>query len=356
MSYLDKVASKFKGKGELQQYMKYNQYVKKPIRIMTLLDNLELINDLYFKIKTLENKIERTPKGTIKHCLNNTFGCYDAIPIYNSKNNILRGLIFTVILYNKVYVFKLGRLTNRKENTMTGVKAFKILVEELTKDKIDITKYSEDDGKKYKDEISEYPIVNFRLKERIPHVNHIDLNQAWPSALSRAIPEFRKTFERLDKTILNSALGYCQSKYCDFKFSKLAMLGINNTNELIYEMTAKMVMEGFEIVGYNTDGIWYYDKKNEGRLYHDELEGKGLDHWKHDYIDVQFYANSDGQYYIIKPDGKYEFKLRGYYQYETLKPREAWENEDDFFKAIESVVEVRWDEEIGLLVNKGALE
>jgi len=340
------------GKGEIQKFMKYNRFVHEPYRIDKLIRDVDKVNELYFNIKkTLKNKIITTASGSIKQGdFRNTYGCYDVIVVRNSANNVLRGIIITVLIRNEVWVFKCGRLTNNEKNTMTGTKAYAILKEELEKDGIDITSYVEEDGRKYKEQIDKYPIVNYYTKKELDHVNHIDLVHAWPSALCRKHPEFTKTFKRLDKSVLNSALGYCQSKYIDYKLSKLSMIGINDTNELIYEMTRKMIMEDFVIVGYNTDGIWYMDGKNQNRLYHDEKEGSNMFEWKHDYIDVKFYANSDGQYYIMK-DGKYEFKLRGYYQYETIKPREQWTDKQDFFKAIASSVYVVFDEEKGLIIR-----
>ena len=306
---------------------------------------------MYFTLKkTLTHKIVRTEKGCIAKNIVNAAGCYDVQVVKNSANNVIRGIIITVLLRSHIWVIKCGRLTNARDNTMSGAKAFKILKEELLKDGIDLKNYEEKDGKEYKAKIETFPIVNTFLKKEFEHVNHIDLNLAWPSALCRAMPEFEKTFSRLNKKILNSALGFCQSRFCGYKLSKLPMIGINDTNKVIGELTDKLVDEDFIVIGYNTDGIWYKDAKEQGRLYHDENEGKGLHHWKHDYIDVLFYAYSDGQYYIIK-NGRIEYKLRGYYQYENIKPREEWTTVEDFFNAIKSAVEVYWDDERGLVVR-----
>lgn len=349
---LYKYLTKKFGKGEKQQFLKWDKMVKKPIRITKLLANERDINDLYFILKTsLDHKIIWTEKGCIARDLDNALGVYDVHIVKNSANNVIKGIIFTIILNNTVWVIKCGRLTNREDNTMSGKKAFAILKKELEKDGVKLSDYEEEDGIEYKEQIDDYPIMNVVLKREIEHVNHIDLNQAWPSALAAAMPEFEKTFARLDKKVLNSALGYCQSKYCGYRLSRLPMIGINDTNKVIDDLTDKLVDNDFLVVGYNTDGIWYIDRLHQNRLYHDDNEGKGLHHWKHDWVDVKFYAQSNGQYYFIPKSGKIEYRLRGYYQYETIKPREEWDTTDDFFKAIASAVEVTWDDKRGLLVR-----
>lgn len=339
------------GNGEIQPFLKYDRMVKHPIYIKRLLENEKEVNGLYFRVKnTLKHKIVRSEKGSIVKDLENTLGAYDVQVVKNSANNVIKGVIITVILRNHIWVFKCGRLTVTEDNNMSGKRAFAILKEELEKDGVKLADYYDDDGEQYKAEIDAYPICNCILHKEIPHVNHIDLNQAWPSALAKRMPEFERTFKRIDKKVLNPALGYCQSKFCGFRLAKLPMIGINDTNLRIDDLTDKLIDQDFLIAGYNTDGIWYFDATGKNRLYHDKDEGLGLHKWKHDYTDVTFYAHSNGQYYIRKGD-KIEYKLRGYYQYETIKPREEWDTVDDFFKAIASAVEVTWDNDKGLIVR-----
>ena len=167
--------------------------------------------------------------------------------------------------------------------------------------------------------------------------------------MAKAHPELKNSLQTLynkkGKFYPSVALGYCQSKYCNYRWANLAKEGINGTNKVIKSLCTKLRFQDFEIVGINTDGIWYMDAKKENRLYHDENEGKGFGKWKHDHIDCEFMAYSSGQYWY-RENGKFTPVARGSYGYELLKPRDQWD-EHDFDKAMYTMIQIIWTDGIG---------
>ena len=55
----------------------------------------------------------------------------------------------------------------------------------------------------------------------------------------------------------------------------VAKAGIEWNNNHIDDLADKLIKSGREIIGFNTDGIWY-----QGDVYHDSNEGVGLGKWK----------------------------------------------------------------------------
>lgn len=331
----------------------HDRFVKEPNRRPRLRETMEEFNALYHTCRDLKlSKIERSENGAIKKSPNHFMGAYDVQIVKNSQNNVFKGIILTITMRYNTFVFKYGYLKSSENSTMTGVKAFEKFKTLCVEKGIDLSKYEVDEttGWKEKGKI-ESPLIECRYtNELIENVNHLDLNSAWPSALCRAYPEFLPVFEEMDKDSKNCAIGFFQSKYCKYKYSKLSKVAINDTNKEMFRILRNMHKQNFLVVGCNTDGIWYKDKTDQNRLYHDEFEGKGLSKWKHDYINCKYFAYSGkGIYYFYTPDGKFNVRARGYYSYEAIKPRDEW-NEEDFFKAMNDPVEIDFDEEKGLFI------
>lgn len=345
---------KSQSEGQLFEPLKYNQFNKKHKILNHIFKDKEFINKLYKLLKESDlAKIERTANGGIKkHNIKHWTGAWDVQECY-TKKGVFKGIILTVILYNYVFVFKCGQFSV-DNSEMNGRKAMRMLTSECEKQKIDLKKYEVNNGEEIKLTIPK-PIIKLEGKyagKEIKHVNHLDINSAWPAGCCKDYPKLAKAFINLrqrDKLIGDMALGYCQSEWCDYKYANLAYSGISNTNKYIFELMTKLLLQNFDIVCINTDGIWYIDKTNQNRLYHDNNEGKELGQWKTDHKDCIFYGYSDGQYYFIE-DNKFNVRARGYYWYEQIKPREEW-NREDFFKALQTLTIIMWDEKEGFIIQ-----
>lgn len=360
MLYSEKIvfkACKRLGDGEPVDFMEYDQYVKNPVIINQVLKKLDDINDLYFKLRHSRlKKIIRTDKGSIaKHHIEHAMGAWDARPVYQD-NNQLKGVIITVLLFNTIFVFKCGGFSANKSE-MSGPTAFRQFSGMCKKFGIDLKSYKIKNGIDVKAEIEPSYIFMIKRFEKVEHVNHIDLNSAWASGVCVDFPEFLPVFDSLrqkNKLIPPIALGYCQSKYVNYEYSHLAKSGINNCKRTVESLMDKLINQDFEILGVNTDGIFYRDTKGKNRLYHDADEGTNLGQWRTDILDATFLAYSDGQYWF-KVDGKLNVRARGYYSYEKIKAREDWD-EHDFDLAMGTQILLTWDEEQGFLVFKGGLD
>lgn len=337
--------------GQKFGFLKYDQQIRTPQIFKHVIKERETINGLYQALRESRlGTIERTANGSIKKWnVHHAGGAWDVQQTITAKG-VFKGVIITVIVRGTVFVFKCGAF-GVEGSDMHGRKAFRALTSECKRQGVDLEKYAVADGERVKGEIEKPIIKVFKRYREIQHVHHLDINSAWASACAAEFPELRGVFERLyakDKAIVNMALGFCQSEYCGYRFAALAKAGINGTNERIINLMTKLTMADFEVVAVNTDGIWYYDCKDAGRVYTDEDEGKGFGKWKTDHRDCVFDGYSNGQYWFIE-DGKFNVRARGYYTYEQKKPREEWDKED-FDKAMASVTTLYWDEKEGFVV------
>lgn len=290
------------------------------------------------------HKAIRTPCGAFKrHRLNTIHGAYDMEVVKNSQNDVIKGYILTILLYDYYFKFSFGALKTKTENG--GYGSWMSFVKACKECGINIEDYaiSTEEGKEIKKEI-ESPLINvYNNTEVIEHVHHIDLHAAYPSIIIEHYPEFEPVFAKLKKPIGDIAIGYMQSKYINYKYAHLAKLAVNNVVAKIIHMSKVLELLGYKIVCHNTDGIWYYDKTGQNRMYHDKDEGPGFSHWEHDYIDVTFEGNSSGVYCFWTKDGKFNVRLRGFTKKDAEKPREEW-TYDDYFEAIYSINNLWYDE------------
>lgn len=341
----------FIGKGQQFEFGMYDQYIKTPTIIQKMSELESKANPLYKALRKSDMaQIKRTPKGGIaKHYLPHSIGAYDVQEVI-TENNIFKGVIITVIVKGTVFVFKCG-LMSAKGSTLTGTKAFAKFKKMCLQQGIELEDYATENGKEVKEQI-ESPIIKvFHKYDLLHNVNHIDINSSWGAFCGKEYPKLFDIFANLreqDKMLANLALGYCQSQYCSYRLSNLAKAGINGTNEYIKTLWSKLWDNDFEVIGINTDGIWYRDNKNQNRLYHDENEGHQIGMYRHDHIGCDFLGYSDGQYWY-KENGVFHPVARGFYNYELQKPRVEWD-ENDFDKAMkggECLME--WNEENGFV-------
>ena len=154
----------------------------------------------------------------------------------------------------------------------------------------------------------------------LTYVHHIDRHSAYPASLCEAHPEFYDYFNELYegrqdnpeyKCYLNYCIGAMQSlKLNCTRYPELARDAINGNNKWMDMMTERLKKQGFMVIAYNTDGIFYADFKKPNRLYHDELEGDGMGQWRHDHHFEKIRFKSAGAYEYIE-NGIYHAVVRG---------------------------------------------
>lgn len=354
--------------GEEQPFLKPDRMVKKPTIIDDTLTYEKDINLIYTTVISQDymKPMKVTDKRTIKKGLYDNIYSYRVDVVY-TDNKILKGVIFYVNIYKTMFVFKWGRLTAKKGSTMTGVKAFKLFEKYCENNNVNLEDYkiSKEEGLKVKEDIERPLIKQYHhdvlertneifVNREVEHVNHLDLCKAYPSQLAEAYPEFDKVYQDIlshkeAKMIMDPSIGYMQSKFCNYQYSHLSKIAVNGTRNKILDISDKMLAQGFAIINYNTDGIWYKDITGKNRLYHDENEGVGLHKWKHDHIDVTFYAEQPRAYYFIE-NGKCNVVLSGLSTYDRIKPRDKWTKED-FHVAMKGLQWQTWDNNIGFVTH-----
>ena len=336
--------------GQKFEFMNYDLFVKNPFIFDGILEHLDTINGLYLALKNSNLPLlERNPSGSLKaHNIRNAGGAWDVRQVVTHVGQF-KGIIITVIVKGYVFVFKCGNF-KVKNSDLSGRRAFRKFSRVCELNGINLDKYKTKSGFDLKKEIEQPIIRMFKCYKKYNGVHHIDFNNAWCAGVCEVYPEFKPVFKTLreqDKLIGDIALGFCQSEYNDYSLTALAKAGINTTNKNVRDMWVNLVENGFTVLGINTDGIWYVDEMNPGRLYSDENEGLELGQWKTDHKNCDFMAYSDGQYWF-RENGVFNVRARGSYAYETIKARKDWD-EEDFDKAMGTLVEFAWDEERGLI-------
>lgn len=308
----------------VEQGLNPNQYTSNPILIKPDKEGINEFNNIY---KTLLDSnldtLQRTPSGGIVKHINNTY-CWD---IRHSPS----GGIITVYAYGNLWVFKLGRWGTTKRD-ISPYKAFKMFEDECFENGIILSSYAIDNGKEVKEEIPK-PRIYIPEKFRdvvLENVHHIDFHSSYPAGLANTHPEFRPIIEKFYngrkehpeyKGVLNYTIGMMQSlnvKPISAKYAHLSKDAIEDNNNRIDTMTRNLILSHREVIGYNTDGIWY-----QGEIYHDENEGTKLGQWSNDHINCTFRAKSSGSYEFIE-DGNYTPVVRGFTNLDNEIPRNEW--------------------------------
>lgn len=300
-----------------------------------------------------------TPRGNIKAVYSNYYRSWSC-KVIKSTTGLFKGINLMIIIDDKIYKCSFGRKGTAK-NKATGYEAYQAFRRLCKQYDIDLKSYelSKDIGAQCKETIPA-PIIKMNNKyeqRRYKHVYHMDIHSAWPAGVIKQFPEFRPVFNDLyeyDKSYGPKALGYCQSDRCGFKYAKLPFYGIRWCNDKIRELVRKLEAQDFGVLMINTDGIWFFDAHEEGRIYHDEDEGTEIGQWKMDHKDCELFIMSTGYYYYIE-NGKFNVVARGKYGYEYVKPRDQWDRED-FVKAMFSCITITWDDETGFDVKHSLWE
>lgn len=286
-------------------------------------------NDIYQTlIMSSLDKIIRTPSGGISKCRHNKRGVWD-IQNYQTQS------IITAVVEGTTFCYKIK--TKDKSNTvnMSGTLAFRIFKEKCLEQGIDIDSYKIENGVEVKDTIIS-PKISMKYKrdssqEGLTNVHHVDFHNSYPAGLCNTHPEFRPVIEPIyegrknnpeNKLVLNCTIGYMQmiekNKRITAKWAHLAKDAIEDNNKRVDELASRLEAAGREVIGYNTDGIWY-----RGEIYHGAGEGTKLGEWSNDHVNCIFRAKSDGAYEFIEDD-KYYPVVRGRTKLDEITPRESW--------------------------------
>lgn len=222
---------------------------------------------------------------------------------------------------------------DKKKKTITGTQGFKMIKTRLLeKSGIDLDFYAlrEGEGAEIKKTIPRLLIKanSLILDEVITEAHHVDFHSSFPAGLANNYPEFRPVIEEFYdgrkeheeyKVALNSCIGYMQSiDCCDAKWAHLSKAAIEDNNKRLRELEKRLLMNGNQILAFNTDGIWY-----KGKMYHGEGEGSGLGQWENDHINCTIRFRTDGAYEFIE-DNVYTPVVRGLTTYDIQVPREQW--------------------------------
>lgn len=337
MDELLNILSEYKS---VDQGIKLNQYSTNP--------NVLKFNDLDVKkfnklLDLLEAsdmcKIKRTKSGSIakgKHGVNNFYAWDFEVSRIGAK--------ITIIIEGEIWVFKLGKVDPKSSGIYPDY-AFACFKKMCKMRKIDLDKYKINNGKEVKESIPS-PLIEMKYKMTendapIENVHHVDFHSSYPAGLANTHKEFRPIIKYLydqrsdpkygnmNKAILNYSIGWMQSynpeKHRFAEWAHLAKDAIENNNIRVMTLSIALQATGREVIGYNTDGIWY-----KGEIYHGPGEGDQLGQWSHDYINCKFRSKSNGAYEFIGTDVKtqktgYKAVVRGITGYDLIcTNRDEW--------------------------------
>lgn len=337
-------------------------------------DGIKEFNEIYQWFLSQKDEdwteIERTPSGGI--CIKKGHLRYPAYSIVASPTSI--EMIF--ICGEGQYRFLWGRTTLKKfdedgneRKEKSGRECYLMFLDECKKFGVDIHDYAIDNGAEVKKTIPS-PKIKLASKSVANKVYddafHIDLNSSFMSGIAINNPELyapihdiyshRKDVDKdgkptqfaLDcKDILTHTYGFFQSEWCNLNGHKYALAHLSKqalefNNNMIDELSERLIEKDYFILAYNTDGIWVAG----GEPYHGEGEGKELGQWKVDHKGCKIRFKSDGAYEYIDEDGKYHPVLRGQSTYDKIKPRTEW-TWGDIYKT--SLIQYRFSEKEGLI-------
>lgn len=247
----------------------------------------------------------------------------------------------------------------KQENSqISGTNAFNLFKDELRKDGIMIEQYyvTPEQGRKIKETIPS-PLIKCTSKmiyNRIfENVHHLDINQAYPFAMTLMYPEWKPTIERLYekrqtnkkwKAVLNYSYGYFQAKHFGCKLAHVSKYCIEKTIDTLMLLTEYINKNGGLVLAYNTDGVWYQGDI----LPFPEEQQHQLGGIKYDHLNCTIRFKSDGAYEFIE-DGKVYPVVRGSTNFDTWKSRDQWEWGDIYKVSINKLVESK--DEYGVILE-----
>ena len=334
----------------------YNQYQIQPTYLTLSPEGVDKWNRVVDLIHTYKfNTIIRTKSGAIANNLKASLvNCY-AYDIRKSTSRISLTIIWSEHTYNIV----IGRPIDTRP--IAPIKAWNIFLEICKKHGIDFNDYkiSKEEGKAITDEMKDNtkPFIDMKYEMKLEdkfldNVHHLDLRSSYPSGLIKMYPEFRPVIEEIYnnrktdkensdyyKAILNYVISGCtMSKYRPWyrQWAHIAKFVREFNNERIKKLDWLLFISGREVIGHNTDGIWY-----RGEIYHGPDEGEDLLQWHNDHVNCLFRSKSAGAYEYIEDD-QFNVVMRGFTTLDMTKPRNKWEPGDIFKTGIKEYI---YDEE-----------
>lgn len=314
-------------------------------------NEIDQFNEVYQYI--LEQKwkvIERTKSGGIKKP-KLRLPCYDAMVTTNS-------IELTVLASDGFFRLQMRFskfMEDEYSGAVYGAKAFKMFRDLCKKHNIDLNKYKINNGSEVKKEIEKPFICLEKPVYRdvtFGSAHHIDFHNSYPAGLVNTHPEFAPIVQYFYKgrkehpeykAVLNLTVGYMQSNLCcKAAWAHLSRDAINNNNERMRILAAKLKESGRVVLAYNTDGIWY-----AGEIYHGEGEGNDLGQWENDHINCKIRFKSAGAYEFIE-DGVYKPVVRGSTKLDRKGiTRDQWKWGDIYHTDAEPIV-YRFIEGVGI--------
>lgn len=326
------------------QYKEYNQCrVRNITQLKFMKDDIDKFNKAVKLVHSNKlNKIARTSSGsisnTLKYKLNNKYA-------YDIRHSTSR-VSLTIICGNNVYNIVVGKPKELRE--IEPIKAWNKFIEICNDFNINFDDYkiTKEEGKSICEEIKSNkdlsPMISMKYNmsendELLDNVHHIDIHSSYPSGLVKMYPEFKPVIEYIYnkrkedgvyKAIMNYTISGCtMSKYSPWyrQWSHIAKFVRENNNKNVKYLSWLLTLNGREVIGYNTDGIWY-----RGEIFHKSkdniiTEGHNYGQWENDYVNCKFRSRSDGAYEFIE-NGKYHPVLRGLTKLDIIEPdRSKWQ-------------------------------
>ena len=339
------------------QYIEYNQYQIKSTNFTLTESDIETYNNILKLIYACNfNLIIRTASGAISNANQAKYHNSFAYDIRVSTSRIST----TVLVGPNTYNFVIGK--PKKYRVIEPLHAWNTFVD-ICKDYgvyIDNYRITPEQGKELAKDIPA-PYISMKYKmskddKPLENVHHIDIHSSYPSGLIDLYPEFRKPIEyiynkRKDdnevyKAILNYTISGCtMSKYYPWyrKWTHIAKYVREYNNKKIEYLSWLLEINGREVIGYNTDGIWY-----RGEVFHSLIddEGPNIGQWSNDHINCLFRSKSTGAYEFIE-NGEYNAVIRGLLDLDQIEPdRKKWKWGDIYSSEIK---EYEFNETTGLI-------
>lgn len=353
--------------GELEKY-KHAEATLKPnyILIPTTVFNIcpagaDEFNQVYKFILSQAGKmgkIVRTPSGGISFSRGKFFGnCWDI--------QKTRAGVELTVCKGLMWRFQFRYKQKKEDSKMYGGQAFKLFFRACREYGIDLNEYAltKEEGDAVKRTIPSTiielgPAVRTGEDAIYQKVYHADFNSSFMAGLCNRHEEFRDVVTEIYnkrnnhkeyKALLNCTYGYMQLNR-NPRWAHLSKDMVEDNNERVRELASRLKREGYRILAYNTDGIWYQDVYDIGRAYQGKGEGIGLGQWKTDHYNCIIRFKSKGAYEYIE-DGQYTPVVRGSTLLDDVKERSQWVWGDIFTNKAD-VIQFSFNDNEGVVYDK----
>lgn len=338
-------------------------YQKMPVNaIQANSDGVAKFNAIYQDLLKMDlHTLVRTPSGAISNDSENMHNNMNAWDIRRLTSMI--EITIRMPTECRIQFRQLQKLDDGTEKlTMSGHQAFLRFKKLCSEAGINLDDYADDDKNHAEEVKKSIPMPKICLandvwkNQIIANAHHIDFHNSYPAGLCNTHPEFRKVIEPLynerhehpeNKLVLNATIGYMQSimPQVRARWAQLSYDAIKDNNDRIDALAQELIDNGYTVIAYNTDGIWYAGR----RPYHGDNEGPALGQWENDHKYCQIRFKSAGAYEFIEND-EYTPVVRGYTNLDKIKDRSEW-SWGDIYKYEAAPVLFSFDKEIGIIEN-----